>query len=480
MSGSSKADTPISTNISQEEQTLNTKESPATVSENVASNDTQNSANSSDFSIQDILGTQPSASPLEENAKDGDVAYENISNEVKEEIAEDEKSIIEEEEKETHRTYKPPPIPEPSRSFAARFWDILPTFIHDFATRNGIQPPIDAQANQNFVGIGDKGVVLLGPTSAGKTTLIASIARACRVPVYSDIDLRWRPGGNIQTQTDLSELLDTALTQILEKRASGVKATDKHVRYDFYVEGRHRQEHTFNSSKIFDMKMSFHDGPGGAIFTKDREVWQEQESTRNSMLRDAKNAFTLIFCLDASQRQGREFQSSLMRLLPLLQKRTSQGLFITPMRVVILLNKVDQLSQTMYTNIVNQNQYSNLHNDRTFSPHTLTQQVDPYAMALECLGFESIKMLRDAMRPDAKLAIGMVSTWGFKPDGHPLVNQQGQPNFQSLLERGSENEFMSLWKPYGIRELLIYLATGRVASMLHVITPDDLNRDIEY
>ena len=377
--------------------------------------------------------------------------------------------------------YVPPPLPDPPKSLSARMWDRLPAFFQRLLERWGVKEPLDATGTSDIIrGMMGRGGMLLGPPSAGKTTLIAAMARSCRIPARSKIDLRWRAAGDQESVEELSELLDKSIAQILDKDLGDdekIKATNRHVRYDFNIEGRLNLEDSFNGPQLFDMKLSFHDGPGGAMFTTDRAVWNDQEETRESMLQDSKNAYTLIFCFDGSIRSGRLMHSSLFRILPLLQRQKKRRNYIEAMRVVILLNKVDQVCDKFYRQIVERD--PELKANRHFSPHSIAKDMDPMAMAVECLGYEALKMIRDAMRPDAELVVGLTSTWGFKNDGRPLVDHKGEPTFNTELDRGSENEFIAQWRPFGIREALVYLATGETDTMLQVVTQKQLNSDFQ-
>ena len=378
-------------------------------------------------------------------------------------------------------TWTPPPIPTAPKSFSAKLWDASPEWVRSRLTNWGLEAPLDAMHSSSiFAGMGSKGAMLLGPPSAGKTTLIAAINRACLIPVESDIDLRWRASGDEQTQYELTDLLDKAIRQILQEddgkdinTTDGIAATNRHVRYDFTIEGRAKIEHHFNGAQIFNMKLSFHDAPGGAMFTTKRSVWDDQETTRREMLSEAKGAYTLIFCFDGSTRQARLMQSSLARILPLLQS-TRRGRYMYPMRVVVLLNKMDQVCDDFYTKLAKE--FPSIIQNPSITPETIAADLDPLAMAIECLGYESLKSLRDAMRPDAELAVGLISTWGFNYEGKPLVGPNGRPNFLTIANRGHGNDFVSQWKPYGIRETLIYLATGRTSPNLHVMRPEDFNQ----
>ncbi len=364
--------------------------------------------------------------------------------------------------------------------FWAWFWDQLPLWTRQNLKDLGFSEPLGiiktAPINS---AAGKKGGLLIGPPKAGKTTLIAAINRACLIPVRSEIDLRWKGGVDEASQYELNNRLNEALNQILSgsqqsfEDRQGISATWRVVKYAFNIEGRLRHPTLFNSTKLFDMVLSFRDGPGGAMFSDDDNTWNSQADNRKNMImvEDSQNAYTLIFCLDGSKKNAYFIQSQLARILPVIQDHKDNNGYIPQQKVMILLNKIDYLAATLYEQL-NQ-KYDNL----DITPKTIAEEMDPLQMAFECLGYPAIKMIRDSMHDDAELAIALVSTWGFKDSGSPLVDKNGRPIFASEFSRGDANDFIAQWHPFGVRESLIYLATGRTAPMIHIVTPDDLNQE---
>lgn len=370
-------------------------------------------------------------------------------------------------------------IKEPQQPFLGYLWDKLPEFIRKRLLEFGYNPPASALKTSPInVHTGSKGGLLIGPPKAGKTTLIAALHRACITPSDSEIELRWKGGIDSASQKELSRRLTEALNQILSGSKSsvsgreGTEATWQVTKYTFNIEGRLRHPHHFNSLKLFDLTLSFHDGPGGAMFSDTENAWESQASNRNIMVKDSRDAYTLLFCLDGSQKQAYSMQSNLSRILPLLQDHKKNDGYIPPKRVIILLNKVDQIATSLYEELGKGQPSHRV----PITPRQIAEEMDPLQMAIECLGYASLKMIRDSMSADAQLAVGLVSNWGFKDSGFPLVDKSGVPVFLSEINRGDENDFVAQWQPFGIRETLIYIATGRVDSTIKVIGPNDLNQ----
>lgn len=372
-----------------------------------------------------------------------------------------------------------PAVKDGRQPLLGYLWDQLPQFVRDQLQYFGYKPPFSALKTSPLNSqTGNREGLLIGPPGAGKTTLIAALHRSCLIPVHSEIDLRWKGGTDSNSQKELSGRLTEALNQILSGSThsvsdrKGSSSTWDVTKYNFNIEGRLRHPRHFNSLKLFDMVLSFYDGPGGALFVNDENEWPTQADNRRIMVKDSRNAYTLLFCLDGSQKLAHYMQSNLSRILPLLQDHQRNDGYIPPKRVMILLNKVDQLATNLYEQIGHG--YSG--QIIPITPKDIANEMDPFQMAVECIGYASLKMIRDSMSADAELAVGLISNWGFKATGYPLVDKEGNPIFLSELNRGDENDFVSQWHPFGVRECLIYLATGRVDSMIHIIEPDDLNQ----
>lgn len=369
------------------------------------------------------------------------------------------------------KEWAPPQQEDAERTLWSKAWDKSPKWLQQTLLSLGAIPPLESTffkvLTQNMT---HKGALIIGPTSTGKTTFVAAIQRACLMPSNGEVDLHWRSAGSPNSQADLAELLDNALAQILDNE--NARPTGKHVQYNFFVEGRKHLPHTFNGAQLFDLQFSFHDGPGGALFTDNVNAWNDQAATRNTIIQHAKNAYTLMLCFDGSIRNAKSVQKNLGRILPLLQHaQINDGYYITPMKVIIILNKIDQACFNVYKK-AEQNDFSI--QDTNITPKSLAEHLDIFAMAVECIGFESIKLLRSVMRPDAELTIATTSAWGFQHSGHPLVNAHGAPNLHSQIEKGHDNDFLEQWHPFGVHDILLYLSLGIESPYLHKVTPQDL------
>ena len=94
--------------------------------------------------------------------------------------------------------------------------------------------------------------------------------------------------------------------------------------------------------------------------------------------------------------------------------------------------------------------------------------IDPIQQARVVLGNTILPGLRAAMRPDATLAVGVTSAGGFLPDtGEAFLSTQ-----RERLTTTDEN--LNDWQPFGVREVLRFLATGQEAPSIKIVSNRDL------
>ena len=202
----------------------------------------------------------------------------------------------------------PPPVKSGRQPLLGFLWDLLPEVIREQLKYFGYEAPFSALKTSPLnAHTGNREGLLIGPPAAGKTTLIAALHRSCLIPVYSEIDLRWKGGTDSSSQRELGRRLNEAHNQILSGSTNsvsdreGLSSTWDVTKYNFNIEGRLRHDRHFNSLKLFDMTLSFYDGPGGALFVETEDEWNKQADNRSIMIKDSQNAYTLLFCLHAVQ-----------------------------------------------------------------------------------------------------------------------------------------------------------------------------------
>lgn len=273
--------------------------------------------------------------------------------------------------------------------------------------------------------------LLLGPPGAGKTALLSSLSQACAVTGSTELALL--------SYEDLSALSGKA-----EAYRHGVGAwqpTEATTLYELQL--------LAGAEKVF---LKVQDGPGGFLFPFSPARWDALPETE----KHAYDAATLVLCIDATNPRPDLWRFSLPQILSRLAlpsgtliprltapppargadfpRLLTPGRQLPYQRVLVALTQVDVLVREalrLYTDGYRQTR------GRMPPPPTATElvlQIDPFLLLDELLG-AILGQLHAAMAPTADLAVGLTSAWGLAGSGHD-------------------------WTPFGVREALLFLATG--------------------
>ncbi|HEX4955394.1 MAG TPA: hypothetical protein VF017_18540 [Thermoanaerobaculia bacterium] len=330
--------------------------------------------------------------------------------------------------------------------------------------------------------------VLMGPSQAGKTTLIHSFDQACSSPFDPDDPFRLEFIGGQGTR-DLAEISSrTVLEEDYE-----IAPTDRTARYGASITATEAK--TFwRPARQHVAHLAFHDGPGGALFPAEQDeerfqqylaVWERQ------LIDDGRLASTLVLCVDATDPKpdlvsrymrnilanlGRRYQPDLVeplgyRMLKALRLARAlpapkQETRIPTRRFLLLFTKVDQLVDAA----VDWPEDA----PRDFEPPTpaqLASRLGPVQLACELLDESNLLRIANALEPDAELAVGLTSAWGFNPfTGRPFMEAD---NPVGLSSQSRSRRFLN-WRPFGVREALLFMVTGIARQPVQRVDPRTL------
>ena len=366
-----------------------------------------------------------------------------------------------------HSSYEMYEYPRPA---LARLWDSLPTSTIQTFLKWGIIPPVAAKY-QSILGPVPGSSMIIGPVKSGKTTFIGAIQQACLLSHPEDFyRLLWRHSKLEQRNQDpqrlsLNELLKRLTLQVIKgpnaKKHESLGATSQFAQYNFNIEGRSKEASSLQSRKIFDLEFSFFDTPGELMFPLDEQEWRSSEEQRDLLMKTAKNCKMLILCFDITLRS---IEVLAIRLPEILQQLQNDIGIINPLRVLIILNKVDVLA------------YNHRADYPSLTPLEIAQRIKPIKEAKWCLGVKNLRQIKNYLAPNAEMTVALISTTGFQPNGYPVLNDKGKTLIYSKNVRG--DEIMEHWRPYGIYEVLVYLATGKIFKNMSSIKDEDLEEDI--
>jgi hypothetical protein len=311
------------------------------------------------------------------------------------------------------------------------------------------------------------GCLIIGPSQAGKTSLLLALEQSCGLPQRGDPPMRFIPDPRT------AELMRRAV-RMMTNPAESMIATRSAADYGFTLRV---------AGQSANVVMS--DGPGGALFPSETrpafdgefDIWQKQ------LLASARQAETIVLCVDATRPRSDLWQEYLPRFIvgatqpDEAPQAASHTRVLRASRLLILLTKADRLCEGAHVALDSDGGESSAMVG-ALTPAAMASMLDPVEQLRHVLGVKVLNTLRSALREDASLAVGICSAGGFRPDdGRPYWLANGKPN---ALGAETREEVLRSWVPFGIRDVLQYIATGRDGGMVRQLYEDELLNDGRY
>jgi hypothetical protein len=317
---------------------------------------------------------------------------------------------------------------------------------------------------------------MLGPTKSGKTTLLTAIKRACDQPSDDELNLDFIP------KKKTAEKIRDAIQNIVAKK-DGHEATKNVGNYPFDVHVSAKAPNFWTPSLEEDLHVVMSDG-GGEFLLPLETLKSHEIAFRQELINSALGAKSMILCVDvttpgttlletelaisfAEMSKPTPMQSSVhwtaklgarIRRRPIPEARERSRNCLNVDRFLLLLTQVDKLCHQLPKSL-----------DRTIR---FAEMIDPVEQARELLGVSVLKTIRSFLKPNACFAVGVISAMGFHPrTGNPFADVDGTPlNLRS--ETGEE--ILRRWTPFGIRDAIYFLATGKCRGRVKELRPADL------
>ena len=322
------------------------------------------------------------------------------------------------------------------------------------------------------------GCLLIGPMGAGKTSLLLAMRQACMLRRKGEPQLHFVPDSD-----SMADLIARSLRIFLEQK--NLPSTLGTSRYSFSIHEDRPSLLPWRAPRRKSLRMTILDGPGGALFPleeeSDRLKRRQIETFRKDLVvYGRRQARSLVFCVDSTEPRAPFLESHLPRLISELctDTRPTKGGLAQPWpylpfrRVLVLLTKIDALCSAVARGhaVTSSRRFRASDLDRGFiplDPARLARLVEPVHQARTVLGNTLLPGIRAAMAPEAELAIGVCSAGGFLP-------QRGEAFLESSLSStdGSAGA-LDHWQPFGIREALGFLVSGRESSSVKLVQGRD-------
>ncbi|HEX8370725.1 MAG TPA: hypothetical protein VF604_19425 [Pyrinomonadaceae bacterium] len=332
---------------------------------------------------------------------------------------------------------------------------------------------------------GSEGCAIIGPSGSGKTTLLAAIERSCEMPGEDGITLEFYP------EPGITYLIRRVISNVVHKRAE-YSPTFKVDDYGFRICVTEKAESLFSLPLEVDFRGELSDSGGGTIFptiqmeeemAKRPEIRRDFESESAGVLERLRNASSIILCVDASQpnirllyermsivlSQTRDQNSIERRRLTLIEKmnrwirRREIPEYIERVRpslkakrFLLLLTHIDQLCES------------------AANPELMARMANPVIQARETLGASLLDKIRKSLPKSAEFAVGVCSPWGFNGEEKgwkPFADANGQV-YAVSNEQGEE--LLLRWKPFGVRDAIYFIATGKCRGSVAPVTEQQL------
>jgi hypothetical protein len=272
--------------------------------------------------------------------------------------------------------------------------------------------------------------LFLGPSGAGKTALLSSLGQACAMAGSQGLALL--------PHEDLAAL--TGEAEAYRHGAGNWKPTGATTTYGFQLRA--------GADEFF---LNVQDGPGGLLFPFSPARWDALPEPEKS----AYDAACLVLCIDSTDPRPDLWRTSLPQLLARFAKPSGSLIprltapppargadfphLLTPSwqlpyhRVLVSLTRIDAIVQEALQGYTAGYRQARGRMPPPPSATELALQIDSFRLLDDQVG--AILGQVHAAAPTADLAVGLTSAWGLPGSGGG-------------------------WSPFGVREALLFLATG--------------------
>lgn len=356
--------------------------------------------------------------------------------------------------------------------------------------------------------------VVMGPSQAGKTMLIASFDQACSIAPEREseytLEFIGEPDDSEdtkklgKTKVNSKQLRERAIDTIVEPGIA-LGSTEEVFPYQVTLTAT-RRERFWRPRHSKVIRIRIWDGPGGFLvpsqelrndLRNDPQKFSNFPAAHRQLIDDGRRAAVLVLCIDANDPRiadvskgigevlaelGRPYQPppSLplgyrllrhLRLAPTPQSEPWQQRLSVD-RFLLLFTKIDTLvsgdllapTEAIVPFPVNP------------LPAQIARRLRPLQVARQCFGEANLLRILNSLRPTTELAVGLTSAWGFDP----LTQRAFMENNEPLQVSSQSRERRILdWRPFGVREALLYVASGLVTGPIELVRRESFGRYLQ-
>lgn len=298
--------------------------------------------------------------------------------------------------------------------------------------------------------------LVIGPTKAGKTGLLAALYRATQ-----DIGDELRSEGMTVKMPTMNTPMQKLCSQgegIVDDGRLQVQASNDLVKYEFTLEITWpRFPIPLWPRKKVQLAFTTWDGPGGSLFDTHNAQTQVFDDPNTKKFRDEqiqalRRADGFILCLDATDDS---LQRVLFRTLPRIMREADMA-DLPCTRVVICLTKVDKLYKDRGTEAYEAAMAASaIELSRALLPKTANATLHSYCT-------------------NARFGFGSTSVFGFLPDGRPNYDPVGDRlQFWGDMKTPEGVPAVDAWQPFRVLDPFLWLA-GAPCRDLEILSRNTL------
>lgn len=320
------------------------------------------------------------------------------------------------------------------------------------------------------------GCVLIGPENAGKTTFLLALHEACLQQTDDEFNLEFLP------ENDSTLALLRSASDFLF-RGQAVRATSDVTTYAFRVFVEHRADGQLPHS----CPMAVTDGPGGVLLPTRHGVSIRSLPRFAPLLERLQNASNLVLCIDASNPSLEALYNGLPELIFAIRDRHHK---LAYRRVLLLLTKIDvvlhrfMVASRAYAYDCDRRRvpvssvldlfagalaHQRLRGAPAVSIDAIARAMSPLGQAQAQVG-KIVNLVQSWLGRDTDFAVGACSALGLE-GAHLSPAALAASASGALPRRPSVAERLGAWKPFGVREALLFLAAGDVRHPIERVPP---------
>jgi hypothetical protein len=297
--------------------------------------------------------------------------------------------------------------------------------------------------------------VVLGPRESGRSVVVAAMVQASRAHDTPPARMR-------VLSTENARVL-LAHAESLLARPLAEPSLERPVLPSLALQVTVAGRSFFERERVTDLLIEAPDHDGAALF-QDAGGPRCPEAVSRAVTQ-AERADAVVFCVDASDRRA---GLQLSRALDAIEERARVqdppsiprvlGDAPRPRRVLVLLTKVDRLVGWVGPDV---------------SPARMAGSLDPLNQAVALLGESTLARVSALTGRPGQAAVALAAPWGF-------CARTGMPFWAAQKDRNRVEHFTDVedrmlnWRPFGVRDLLTFLATGDAAGSVRAFRPEQL------